>query len=206
MRTLDRTKYMSREEARRLREVTQAWGNTDLERGRRQGVIAWAVVDTVMLTGLRVSELARLTIDDLDDRRKLLTVRRSKRKAIAAESLAIPPELARHLRQFINWKRCYTDEPTEEGSPLFCGQRGAMTVKGLQKVFKSAVQRAGLPDSLSIHSARHTLGVELLNRTRDLRQVQKQLGHARIDTTTIYADVTEERMRNGVKGIYDGDD
>jgi len=72
------------------------------------------------------------------------------------------------------------------------------------QVWKTAVKRAGLPKELSIHSARHTLAVHLLRKTGNLRQVQKQLGHASPATTAnLYADVSFEDMQAGVTGVYE---
>jgi len=65
--------------------------------------------------------------------------------------------------------------------------------------------RAGLPEELSIHSARHTVAVALLRRTGNLRQVRKQLGHSSPATTAnMYADVPFEDMQSGVTGLYAG--
>ena len=87
--------------------------------------------------------------------------------------------------------------------PLFVGSRGVLTSRGLQQIWKVAVKRAGLPDELSIHSARHTIAVQLLKKTGNLRQVQKQLGHASPATTAnMYADITFEDMQNGLNGLY----
>ena len=74
----------------------------------------------------------------------------------------------------------------------------------LQQMWKAAIERAGLPEELSIHSARHTLATHLLKKTGNLRQVQKQLGHASPATTAnMYADIAFEDMQNGVNGLYD---
>ena len=63
---------------------------------------------------------------------------------------------------------------------------------------------AALPPELSIHSSRHTVAVCLLRKTRNLRQVQKQLGHASPATTAnMYADIPFEDMQAGVEGLYD---
>ena len=89
--------------------------------------------------------------------------------------------------------------------PLFVGCRGPLTAQGLQRIWKAAVRRAGLPAELSIHSARHTLAVHLLRKTGNLRQVPKQLGHSSPATTAnMYADVSFEDMQTGVTGLYAG--
>ncbi len=73
---------------------------------------------------------------------------------------------------------------------------GALTNRGLQQMWKASIERAGLPDELSIHSARHTLATHLLKKTGNLRQVQKQLGHASpAITANLYADIAFEDMQ-----------
>ena len=202
MAPIERTKYMDEDEAKRLRTVTEAWAIMDLQAGRLRGPLVWAVVDVAMLTGLRVSELARLTLGDLDLKRGALRVWRHKRKPHKQETLAIPQELAEHLTHFIAWKE-QVGQATSKGSPLFVGKRGPLTPQGLEQLWKVATKRAGLPKELSIHCARHTMAVHLLRKTRNLRQVQKQLGHADPATTAnMYADVSFKDMQAGVTALY----
>ena len=76
-------------------------------------------------------------------------------------------------------------------------------MQGLQQIWKQAIARADLPKELSIHSARHTMAVHLLRKTKNLRQVQKQLGHTDPATTAnMYADVSFEEMQEGVTELY----
>ena len=203
MTAIERTKWMDNREVQQLRTVTQAWAITDKAAGRVQGILTWAVVDAAMLTGLRVSELSRLNVGDVDVKRGLLQVTRSKRRDAKPEALAIPHELVQHLRDFIEWKSD-AEQDTSPDAPLFVGKRGnRLTVSGLQRVWKRAIHKAGLPDEYSIHSARHTVAVALLRRTANLRHVQKQLGHSDPSTTAnMYADVSFEDMQNGMSGVY----
>ena len=203
MTPIDRKKYMDAREVRQLRTFAEHWSLKDLQAGRVMGVISWVVVDTAMATGLRVSELAALKVGDFDAKRGALTIMRLKRKKRAPESLALGRELVQHLVDFIAWK-ADADQPTGRADALFRGKRGPLTAQGLAQLWKASVRRAGLPRELSIHSARHTLAVHLLQKTRNLRQVQKQLGHASPATTAnLYADVPFEDMQAGVTGLYD---
>lgn len=200
---IDRTKYMDKSEVRQLRTFAEGRALMDLATGRKTGVLAWAVVDVALSTGLRVGELAALKLGDVDLKRAALKVKRLKRKKPITETLAIGPELVEHLRDFIAWKG-QTDQPTGKDGALFVGKRGPLTAQGLQQIWKAEMKRAGLPTSLTIHSARHTMAVHLLRKTSNLRQVQKQLGHASPTTTAnMYADVSFEDMREGVAGLYD---
>jgi len=212
MPTVDRTKYMSADEVRQLRTVAEARAIVDLKAGRVNGVLGWMAVDFALSTGLRVSEIAKVNVEDIDLKRGLVTVSRAKkRKRVKPESLAIGKDLADHLRDFLAWRACriadmdrqYKLDLSATSGALFVGCRGPLTAQGLQRIWKRAIGRAGLPAELSVHSARHTLAVHLLKKTGNLRQVQKQLGHSSPTiTAAMYADVTFEDMQNGVSGLY----
>ena len=78
----------------------------------------------------------------------------------------------------------------------------------MQYGFKEALKISGLPEVYSIHACRHTYGTFLYQRTKNLRLVQKQLGHSSVTTTTVYADVTAQEAVEAVNGLYEkgGDD
>ncbi len=195
---IDRNKYMDMKEVRPLRTVTEARAITDLKAGRVGGVQAWLLLDLALSTGLRVSEMAALRMKDVDLKRGCISVTRLKRKKKIKESLAIGKDIIQHLKDYLGW----TERKT---GPLFVGSRGPLTAQGLQRIWKRSIKLAGLPKELSIHSARHTIAVHLLKKTGNLRQVQKQLGHASPATTAnMYADISFEDMQNGVNGLYDG--
>ena len=67
--TLDRTKYMNTNEIQQLRTVIQAQNILDLQKGRIRGVVSWMLVDIALSTGLRVSEIANITMSDIDFKR-----------------------------------------------------------------------------------------------------------------------------------------
>ena len=191
---IDREKYMDADEVKQLRTVTEARSIVDLRKGRQTGPRAWMVVDMALSTGLRVSEMKAIQIKDIDLKRGFIKVRRLKRKKKVIDSLAISPELVRHIKDYIEGRTT---------GKLFVGERGDLTKYGLQQIWKSAVKHAGLPKELSIHSARHTMAVHLLKKTGNLRQVQKQLGHASPATTAnMYTDVSFADMQDGVTGLH----
>ena len=191
-----RTKYMDLDEVKQLRTVTEAKAIVDLKAGRFAGVRAWMLLDLALSTGLRVSEMAALKIKDVDLKRSCMSVTRMKRKKKVRESMALGKELAQHLKDYIAWTE-------RKSGALFIGSRGTLTAQGLQRIWKRSIKLAGLPRELSIHSARHTIAVHLLRKTSNLRQVQKQLGHASPATTAnMYADISFEDMQNGVTGLY----
>lgn len=161
-----------------------------------------AAIAAAIQTGLRVSELAQIKVGDVDLKRGSLRVWRLKRRERKQETIAVNKELTVHLKEFIEWKKL-VGQSVDQDAPLFVGKRGPLTARGLQQLWKSAVKKAGLPEELSIHSARHTIAVHLLRKTGNLRMVQKQLGHASPATTAnMYADVSFEDMQNGLNGLY----
>ena len=194
---IDRTKYMNESEVKQLRKSVIERHNAHRFTGKIEGVLTWMLVDTALQTGLRVSELAALQVKDIDFRRKALKVGRLKKKKKVVETLGISDDLIKHLKD-------YLDDRTT--GPLFVGKRGRLKTSGLQSIWRLAIRRAGLPKSLSIHSARHTVGYTLLKKTGNLRMVQKQLGHSSPTiTANIYADIDFETMREGMTGLYDPD-
>ena len=133
---IDRTKYLNADEVKQLRTVTEARAIVDLRKGRLSGPRTWFVVDMALATGLRCSELAAIQIKDIDLKRGFIKVQRRKRKKKIVDSLAISPELIKHLKDYLE------DRTTGK---LFIGERGNLTRYGLQQIWKSAVKRAGLP-------------------------------------------------------------
>ena len=78
-----------------------------------------------------------------------------------------------------------------------------MTTRAMQKVFKRCAKRAQLNSGYSIHAARHTYACFLLKASDwNLRLVQKQLGHARISTTQVYADVMMPDVKKALDRLY----
>lgn len=197
MATITREKYMDEIEVKLLRSEAQARALRDQRAKRVGGVHGWMVVDLAMSTGLRVSELVKIQIQDIDFERKFIYIERAKRKKKTREVFGVSDELLEHLAEYIEWTG-------RKKGPLLVGARGQLTVQGLQQLWKVAVKRAGLRNPLSIHGARHTIAVHVLKKTKNLRLVQKLLGHSSPNTTAaFYADVPFAEMRDALNGIYD---
>lgn len=96
--------------------------------------------------------------------------------------------------------------PVAPGAPLFPGRTGEPTTQsGLWRRWKAALAGAGAGVSdRPLRARRHTCGTALYRATKDLRLVQKQLGHSRPATTAFYADVLDEDMAAGVDKMWDG--
>ena len=141
--------------------------------------------------------MAALKVSDIDLKAGVLTVRAGKGSGNDRHKRnATVPIGYKGLRHHIRAYRAYFDLDPEDS--LF-----RVTPSALQKAFKRCVRVARLDPRYSIHCLRHTLGTVHYAKNRNLRATQKLLRHASISTTTIYADVMEEEMRESVSGLYE---
>ena len=114
----------------------------------------------------------------------------------------IPASLKTHLKSFLRWKS-ERGEPVGNDNHLFFGQRGPWTAAAVSQAVRRVLESCGLYQrGKCVHALRHSYAVALYRRERDLRAVQKQLGHASIQTTQIYADVLDEDIREQVVGLW----
>ena len=158
-----------------------------------QGLRDRALLETLYSTGMRVSELVGLNLDDVDEISGTVIVRGKGKK----ERLCPIGETALRVIRTYHAKR-----PKKIRVPyaLFVSQKGTrLTVRQVDRLIAAYVQRAQLPPSISPHSLRHSFATHLLDRGADLRSVQELLGHASLSTTQIYTHVTPQRL----KKIYD---
>ncbi len=145
-------------------------------------------------SGLRVGEVVRLTIKDVDSKRMLLHVRQSKGKkdrytVLSAKALALLRDYARQYK------------PTEW---LFEGAQPGKHIseRAAQKVFEGACKKVGVIKDVSIHSLRHAFATHLLENGTDLRYIQELLGHSSPKTTEVYLHVTVSHI-SGIESPLD---
>lgn len=185
--------FLSRPERTQLLATCRRLAAEDLLAGRTTWVTRYALVDLALYSGLRVGEMAALEHRDLilSDPDPYIIVRHG--KGNRERVVYIDTALATHLTEYAEYKSHTLALAVDPDSPVFAGQAGqhspAIT---LQKSFKQAVTAAGLRPGLSIHKCRHTYATYLLHDTGNLRYVQRQLGHAHISMTSLYADILPE--------------
>ena len=86
---------------------------------------------------------------------------------------------------------------------MFVGQRGNWTSQAIQQVVKKYLKKLNLYErGKSVHALLHSYAVELYSKEKDLRVVQKQLRHISIQSTLVYADVTDETISEQIKGLW----
>ncbi|TDC03940.1 tyrosine recombinase XerC [Nonomuraea longispora] len=151
-----------------------------------------ALLELLYATGVRVSELCALDVDDVDRDRHVLRVLGKGRK-----ERSVPFGLPA-LRALDRW--CIHGRPlwtrARSGPALFLGVRGGRIDAGTVRrvVHARLAQVEGAPD-MGPHGLRHTAATHLLEGGADLRSVQELLGHASLNTTQIYTHVSIDRLR-----------
>ena len=194
--------FMTPEQVHRLKAVARKAAEEALKRGHKGPVRDWAILHVALDAGLRVSELAHLRVGDLllEPGHGAIIVRRG--KGGKERSVHIGEPLRRHLQEFLEWKKL-VGEPVSPEAYLFLSPRGGpLTRQALWLMFKRYAKKAGLPERFTIHTCRHTYASLLYRASRyNLRLVQKQLGHASIRTTQVYADVLAQDALEAVNGL-----
>jgi len=191
-------KFLAPDQVARLR------ASADLQRrtGEVLSVRNAAVIEVLLGTGLRVSEVCSLKVGELylQDGRADVVVRRG--KGNKSRMVAVSARLAAYLREFLAW-RATCGQRTDPERPLFVSERGGpLTRSAVHRVWKAALAHAGLPTRWGVHATRHSYAVEVYRRTRDLRLTQRLLGHSNVATTTVYANLLDEDVRRGVEQVW----
>jgi len=190
-------RYMSSSEVKQLRKFTEEKAIVDLATGRTTWPKIWMLIDLATCSGLRVQEMADLKVGDLSltGKEPFLIVQNG--KGGKKRNVQLNDRLVKHIKQHI--KRGGLNQ---EDHLLISSHKKGYTTRALQKHFKTACQVAGLPENYSIHSARHTFATLLYSRTKDLREVQQQLGHSKPSTTAIYASATKEDISRDMNCVF----
>jgi site-specific recombinase XerD len=185
-------------------QVAQLRAYLDAERksNDRNAVRNAALLETLLGTGLRVSEVCALVVGDLFLDVGAANVLVRKGKGGKARLVAISEQFAAYLRLFVEWKR-ENKEPMTGTSPLFLSERSAaMSRSAVHRVWKAALEAATLPTRWGVHATRHSYAVEVYRKTRDLRLTQRLLGHSSPVVTTVYANLLDDDIRRGVEQIW----
>ncbi len=136
--------------------------------------------------GLRVSEIVKIKIKDIDCDRKMLLV--SKTKGEKDRYINIPNKLSEILKNQVKIK--------EKNDYLFTSNRSSksLSTMTITKIVKNATKKANIKKNISPHTFRHSFATHLLESGTDIRYIQALLGHARLETTQIYTKVANNKL------------
>ncbi|HEX6257230.1 MAG TPA: site-specific tyrosine recombinase XerD [Euzebyales bacterium] len=149
-----------------------------------------AMLELLYSAGLRISELVALDVDDVD-----LTLRTVRCLGKGRKERIVP--FGRPAARAVDALLVRARPALGASGPwLVCNQRGGrLTRQGAWKIVKRHAERAGLGEVVSPHTLRHSFATHLLDGGADVRVVQELLGHASVNTTQIYTQVSTTRLR-----------
>ena len=152
-----------------------------------------ALLELLYATGMRVTEIVSLDLEDIN--LASATVRVTRGKGGKERIIPIHGRAVEALDRYLSKGRLQLLRDPSERS-MFLNHRGQrLTRQGLWLIIKHYVHEAGIASEVTPHTLRHSFATHLLNGKADLRHVQELLGHANISTTQIYTHISSERLR-----------
>ena len=141
------------------------------------------LLSLIYSAGLRVSEVCKLEIADIDFDRKQIHIRESKNDK--SRYVVLGDLIAKGLKKYIVGAKpkVWLFNGREKGSPLGHG--------AVQQTFRLAMQKANIQKDACVHTLRHSFATHLLEQGVDIVTIKEQLGHARLETTLMYLHVAQ---------------
>lgn len=151
-----------------------------------------AMLELLYATGIRVSELIALDVDDLNLSAGMLRcASKGKERVIPLYQTAV-----RALSEYLHRVRPQLVESPSE-TALFVNMSGdRMSRQGFWKLIKYYQEKAGIEKDITPHTLRHSFAAHLLENGADLRSIQEMLGHADISSTQIYSRLLNQRLKD----------
>ncbi len=151
-----------------------------------------AMLEMLYATGIRVSELISLNVEDLDLAAGFIRCRSKGRERI----IPLYHTAVKALRDYVEDIR--PQLIAQNGEPaLFVNMNGErMSRQGFWKIIKYYQEKAGIEKDITPHTLRHSFAVHLLENGADLRSIQEMLGHADISSTQIYTHVVKKQLKD----------
>jgi integrase/recombinase XerD len=157
-----------------------------------KGVRDSAMLELLYATGIRVSELIGLKVQDVNLKLDYITCTdRTKERIIPFGGAA-----KRALSDYMDNARMSFIAGEDSGSLFTNCQGKPMSRQGFWKLLKGYVRSAGIETDITPHTLRHSFAVHMIENGADLRSVQEMMGHSDISTTQMYLNMNLSRMRN----------
>jgi integrase/recombinase XerC len=159
-----------------------------------------AMLELLYATGMRISELAGLTLDRLDVRRRRLRVIG---KGSKERELLFGAPAAAAMARYLETARPALASGGSPGAAAFLNAAGRpLSARGARLVVERWVEAAGAPSTTSPHTLRHSFATHLLEGGADLRVVQELLGHANLQTTQVYTHLSDAALRSAYREAH----
>ncbi len=145
------------------------------------------MISLLYASGLRVSEITNLKINNLDFEERIGHVRQAKGKK--DRIFNIPSFLIEELKSQAENQKQFNQEY------LFSGPKGKLSERNIQKIVKNAKEKAGINKEVHPHTLRHSFATHLLENGTDIRKIQELLGHSDLSTTQIYTHISTQELK-----------
>lgn len=153
-----------------------------------------AILETLYSTGVRVSELVALNMDDIDFLGEAVHVRGKGKKERIAPIGSSALQAIQHYLEF----RSKREQSNSNFDPkvLFVNKHGRrLSTRSVRRKMDKYLKLAGLDPSISPHTLRHSFATHMLNNGADLRSIQELLGHQSLSTTQIYTHLKTSQLK-----------
>ena len=183
-------KVLSEEEVNKLLEIKL---QTDFDYRNK------AMLELMYSSGLRVSELINLNVNDIDLENDTVKIfgKGSKERIIPLNDYA-----KEALNEYIMTHRKELFKHVENNYLFLNNHGNKMTRQGFFKILQKIAKEKNIKTEFSPHTLRHSFATHLLKYGADLRSIQELLGHSDISSTQIYTHVTNEKLENDYKEYH----
>jgi integrase/recombinase XerC len=156
------------------------------------------ILDILYSSGLRVSELASLTVRHFQSSfQRFQVMGKGKKERVAFLS----PPCMLWLKKYLELHQSRKD--TTSSSPLLLSRRGrGLSIRAIQIIVKDYLERVGVFKRISPHVLRHSFATHLLDHGADIRSVQELLGHTSLATTQVYTHVSKSRLKKEIENHH----
>ena len=151
-----------------------------------------AMLELLYATGIRVSELIGLKMNDLNLQSSMITCRDLHKERVVPFSATAKTAIVRYLNE--SRDKLIGDAPVDT---LFVNCSGVeMSRQGFWKLIKYYTKKAGIQADITPHTLRHSFAAHLVENGADLKSVQEMLGHSDISTTQVYVGINHNHLRD----------
>ena len=157
-----------------------------------------AMLELLYATGIRVSELIDLDVDDLNLPGGVLRCYSKGRERV----IPLYPAAIRALSEYITEVRPQLVDSVDETARFVNMSGDRMSRQGFWKLIKHYQEKAGIQKDITPHTLRHSFAAHLLENGADLRSIQEMLGHADISSTQIYSRLINQKIKDVYKKAH----
>jgi integrase/recombinase XerC len=151
----------------------------------------YAIIQTFLQTGIRLSELVNLRVDDVDFEHRILTVRQGKGKK--DRQIPLVDEAVKALRNYLRYRNT---ELILDDETFFLAKNGtSLNVSSVKYLVAKYVKKAGIRKKVSVHTLRHTFGAHKADKHMSLATLQELMGHKKKETTLKYIHLAKTNLR-----------